>query len=87
MPCPTRSLLAFWVCRDYPVGRVTVAEKDPPPMSQTRFQIELEQEEDGRWIAEVADLPGVMAYGATREEASAAVQTLALLVLADSRQN
>lgn len=56
-------------------------------MSQPGFRIELEQEEDGRWIAEVTDLPGVMAYGKTREEASAAVQTLALLVLADSRQN
>ncbi|MBI3603294.1 MAG: type II toxin-antitoxin system HicB family antitoxin [Nitrospirae bacterium] len=56
-------------------------------MSQTRFQIELEQEEDGRWIAEVTDLPGVMAYGETREDASAAVQNLALLVLADFHQN
>lgn len=56
-------------------------------MGQTKFQIELEQEEDGRWIAEVTDLPGVMTYGATEEEASAAVQTLALLVLADSHQN
>jgi len=40
-------------------------------MGQTRFQIELEQEEDGRWIAEVPDLPGVLTYGATREEAMA----------------
>ncbi len=52
-------------------------------MGQTRFQIELEQEEDGRWIAEVSDLPGVLTYGATREEALAAVQALALRVLAD----
>ncbi len=47
------------------------------------FSIELEQEEDGRWIAEVCDLPGVLAYGQTREEALARVQALALRVLAD----
>jgi len=52
-------------------------------MGQTKFQIVLEQEEDGRWIAEVSDLSGVLAYGATREEALAAVQALALRVLAD----
>ncbi|MDE3224214.1 MAG: type II toxin-antitoxin system HicB family antitoxin [Nitrospirota bacterium] len=52
-------------------------------MSQTRFQIELEQEEDGRWIAEVTDLPGVMAYGKTRDQALGAAQALALRVLAD----
>ncbi|MGH9782664.1 MAG: type II toxin-antitoxin system HicB family antitoxin [Terriglobia bacterium] len=52
-------------------------------MGQTRFRIELEQEVDGRWIAEVSDLPGVLTYGSTREEALAAVQALALRVLAD----
>jgi predicted RNase H-like HicB family nuclease len=46
-------------------------------------KIEIEQENDGRWIAEVADLPGVMAYGTSREEAIAKVQALALRVLAD----
>jgi len=45
--------------------------------------IEIEQEEDGRWIAEVVDLPGVLAYGRTREEAKAKVQALALRVVAD----
>jgi predicted RNase H-like HicB family nuclease len=45
--------------------------------------IEVEQEEDGRWIAEVPELPGVLVYGATRPEAVAAVQALALRVLAD----
>lgn len=48
-----------------------------------RFTIELDREEDGRWIAEVADLPGVLAYGKTREEALAAVEALALRVVAD----
>ena len=45
--------------------------------------IELEREEDGRWIAEVGDLPGVLAYGATREQALAKVEALALRYLAD----
>lgn len=47
------------------------------------FTIEFEREEDGRWLAEVIDLPGAMAYGATREEAAAQVQALALRVIAD----
>ena len=47
------------------------------------MRIELEQEQDGRWLAEVVDLPGVMAYGETREEALARVQALALRVIAD----
>jgi len=52
-------------------------------MSQPQFQIELEQEEDGRWIAEVLDLPGVLTYGATQQEALMAAQTLACRVLAE----
>lgn len=47
------------------------------------FTVEVEQEEDGRWIAEVVDLPGVLAYGRTEEEAKAKVQALALRVVAD----
>lgn len=47
------------------------------------FKVEIEQEEDGRWIAEVMDLPGVLAYGQTPEEATARVQALALRVIAD----
>ncbi len=47
------------------------------------MRIEIEQEEDGRWLAEIPDLPGVMVYGATREEAVARVKALALRVLAD----
>jgi len=45
--------------------------------------IEVEREDDGRWIAEVLDLPGVLAYGQTRQEAIDRVQALALRVLAD----
>ena len=47
------------------------------------FAIELEQEDDGRWIAEVIDLPGVLAYGRSEAEAKAKVQALALRVVAD----
>jgi predicted RNase H-like HicB family nuclease len=47
------------------------------------FRIELELEDDGRWIAEVPDLAGVLCYGATRDEAIARVQALALRVLAE----
>lgn len=45
--------------------------------------IELEQEDDGRWLAEMPDLPGVMAYGATRNAAAEAIRALALRVLGD----
>ncbi|MBN1658520.1 MAG: type II toxin-antitoxin system HicB family antitoxin [Anaerolineae bacterium] len=48
-----------------------------------RFTIEYEQEEDGRWLAEVLELPGVLAYGHTPEDAMAKVQALGLRVLAD----
>ncbi|MGB3780399.1 MAG: type II toxin-antitoxin system HicB family antitoxin [Tunicatimonas sp.] len=47
------------------------------------MKLELEQEEDGRWLAEVPDLPGVLVYGQSREEASARAKALALRVLAD----
>jgi len=46
------------------------------------FTIEIEREDDGRWIAEVVDLPGVLAYGQTPEEATAKVQAIALRVVA-----
>jgi predicted RNase H-like HicB family nuclease len=49
----------------------------------TQLRIELEQEQDGRWIGEVRSLPGVMAYGQTKSAALAAVQALALRAIAD----
>jgi predicted RNase H-like HicB family nuclease len=49
--------------------------------------IETEQEDDGRWIAEVPELAGVLAYGATREEAMARAQALALRVLAEQLEH
>ena len=47
------------------------------------LRIEIAREDDGRWIAEVADLPGVMTYGATRGDAVAKAKALALRVIAD----
>jgi len=52
-------------------------------MSPMTFAIELEREEDGRWLAEVLELPGVLTYGQSPEEATAKAQALALRVLAD----
>jgi predicted RNase H-like HicB family nuclease len=51
------------------------------------LRIETEKEQDGRWIAEVPALPGVLAYGATKAEAGAKVQALALRVIADRLEN
>ena len=50
------------------------------------FTIEVEQEDDGRWIAEVLDLPGVLAYAATERAAIAAAEALALRVLAERHE-
>jgi predicted RNase H-like HicB family nuclease len=47
------------------------------------FPVETEREVDGRWIAEIPSLPGVMAYGTSRKEAIARAEALALRVLAD----
>jgi predicted RNase H-like HicB family nuclease len=47
------------------------------------YAIEVEEESDGRWVAEVPELPGVMAYGQSRAEAIRRAQALSLRVLAD----
>lgn len=47
------------------------------------YAIDVEQEDDGRWLAEVMDLPGVLVYGQTRKEAVARAQALALRVVAE----
>jgi predicted RNase H-like HicB family nuclease len=49
--------------------------------------IELEREDDGRWVAEVAALPGVLCYGSDRDEAVARVQALALRVIAEQLEH
>lgn len=51
------------------------------------FTVEYEREDDGRWVAEVIELPGVLAYGETSDEAIAKAQALALRVLADRLEN
>lgn len=51
------------------------------------FIVELDQEEDGRWIAEVVEIPGALAYGQTKEDALARVEALALRVLADQLEH
>lgn len=47
------------------------------------FSIEYEQEDDGRWLAEILELPGALAYGRTVQEAISKVQALALRIIAD----
>lgn len=49
--------------------------------------IETEREEDGRWLAELPALPGVMAYGSSADDAVAKVKALALRVIADRFEN
>ena len=56
------------------------------PSEVMNFTIEIEQEEDGRFLAEVIHFPGVLAYGQTRQEAVARVQALALRVLEETNR-
>ncbi len=51
------------------------------------FKVEVDREDDGRWIAEVCELPGVLVYGHSVEQAQAKAQALALRVLADRLEN
>ncbi len=51
------------------------------------IKIELEQEDDGRWLAEIPEISGVMAYGATADDAVARAEALALRVIADRLEN
>lgn len=51
------------------------------------FTLECEMEDDGRWLAEVRDLPGVLAYGDSRREALANTEVLALRVIAEQLEN
>jgi predicted RNase H-like HicB family nuclease len=48
-----------------------------------KLTIEYEQEDDGRWIAEILELPGVMTYGSTADEAATKAEVLALQVMAE----
>ena len=51
------------------------------------FDVDFEQEDDGRWIAEISEIPGVLAYGVTPLQAGARARALALRVLADRMEN
>jgi predicted RNase H-like HicB family nuclease len=51
------------------------------------FKVEVEQEQDGRWLAEVVELPGVLAYGETEQAALSRVQALALRVIAEQLEH
>ncbi|MFM9959079.1 MAG: type II toxin-antitoxin system HicB family antitoxin [Phycisphaerales bacterium] len=52
-----------------------------------KLTVEIEREQDGRWIAEVPELPGTLAYGPTRDRAVASAEALALRVLAERIEN
>ena len=56
-------------------------------MAKHKFTIETEKEKDGRWIAEVLELPGALAYGKTRKLAQAHAEALALRVLAEKLEH
>lgn len=83
----------LWRYLPYPAMSITVeptrsggallATAPRSPEGGESFKIEFEQEEDGRWIAEIPELPGVMVYGSTKSDAEVKVTALALRVLAD----
>src|SRR5262247_4243902 len=68
-------------------GSIGVVRTDACYIGGMTFTIELEREEDGRWIAEVPALPGVLCYGQDRDEAVAGIQALALRVIAERLEN
>ena len=78
MPTPGRPV--NWCCRP---TEGDIARLRDGTFSPVTFTIELEREDDGRWLAEVDPLPGVMCYGQDRDAAVAKVQALALRVIAE----
>ena len=64
-----------------------IRESDSLKRFQMNFNIEYEQEEDGRWVAEVIGSPGVLAYGDTPDEAMLKAEALALRVLAEKLEH
>ena len=64
-------------------GALTSYTGDPEGTALITFKVETEQEDDGRWLAEVVELPGVLAYGDTPQAALSRVQALALRVVAE----
>ena len=78
-PLPVSCRLHIYPIEEVPKGTIPIINID--------YSLELEQEIDGRWIAEVPELPGVMAYGATKNEATANVEALARTVIATRIEN
>ena len=68
-----------WIFATHPAGR-TIGERH---WNVITFKVETEREDDGRWLAEVVELPGVLAYGDSQELALSKVQALALRVIAE----
>jgi predicted RNase H-like HicB family nuclease len=64
-------------------GRASYTRASGGHIRLITFKVELEREDDGRWLAEVVELPGVLAYGETQEAALSRVQALALRVIAE----
>ena len=77
--------MADLLVRRQAFGRCFGLDTSDPPgvLCRADMTIELDREEDGRWLTGIPELPGVMAYGQTREEAVARVKALALRVMAD----
>lgn len=95
LPKLSNRLVIIWAIPQWcgfsgPAGRDTMAENAEPlnrvpgeELTTMGLTVELEQETDGRWLAEAPELPGVLAYGQTRPEAIARAQALALHEIAD----
>ena len=62
---------------------VTAKDKKSPSSHHLRFIVEIERETDGRWIAEIPEIPGALAYGVTKEEAVSKAYAIALRAVAD----
>ncbi len=62
---------------------VAATDKKPPGSQNLRFNVEIERETDGRWIAEIPEVPGALAYGDTEEQAISKAYAIALRAVAD----
>jgi predicted RNase H-like HicB family nuclease len=84
---PVQSLVVLgWLAH-----RAAVPQSQPysfaRPMKSMNLNLEVEQEEDGRWLAEVLELPGAMAYGASADEAMVKAEALAFRALAEQLEH
>ena len=85
---PKKNILLKLKSKTRAEGRVRFCyNKSRERQNEMKFTVEYEQEEDGRWLAEVKELPGVLAYGKDPDDATAHAQALALRVIADRLEN